>query len=385
MKKAVHFGAGNIGRGFLGQLYSQSGWRTVFVDVDPAVVAALNTRHAYQIDILGPRSYKVDVGNVSAVDGRDLAAVAREIADADFIGASVGVNALPKAAPALAKGLEARAAGKRAPVDVLVCENLLDAARILREQVLAQCSEASRKYVETCVGFVGSVVSRMAPIVAEEARRQDPLYVGVEEYAILPVDKRAFAAPIPDIKGMEPVENLHALEERKLFTHNCGHALCAFVGYKAGLEFIWQVVSEPELRQRVLEGLWESGEAQILKQGFTRPQHEAHIANLLDRFGNRQLGDTVYRVARDPIRKLGRRDRLVGAALLAMEYRVMPRRLVQGIVLALRYDEPKDEKAVELQSLIREKGIEAVLASVCGLSKGEQLQDLVLREYAGGN
>ena len=96
MKKAVHFGAGNIGRGFLGQLYSQSGWHTVFVDVDQALVAALNARHAYQIDILGPRSYKIDVANVSAVDGRDLDAVAREIADADFLGTSVGVNVLPQ-------------------------------------------------------------------------------------------------------------------------------------------------------------------------------------------------------------------------------------------------------------------------------------------------
>jgi mannitol-1-phosphate 5-dehydrogenase len=381
LEKAVHFGAGNIGRGFLGQLYSQSGWRTVFVDVDPVLVAALNARHAYQIVILGPHSYKIDVGNVSAVDGRDLDAVAREIADADFLGTSVGVNVLPKVAPALARGFEARTAQGRGPVDVLVCENLLDAAAILRRHVSALCTEAARKYVDSSVGFVGSVVSRMVPIVSEEARRQNPLYVAVEEYAILPVDQGAFVAPIPDIKGMEPVENLHALEERKLFTHNCGHALCAYWGYKAGLEFIWQVVSNRGLKQKVLDGLWESGEAQIRKHGFTHAQHEAHINSLLDRFGNRELGDTVFRVARDPIRKLGRRDRLIGAALLALEYGIHPKRLVEGIVLALRYDEPKDEKAVELQSLIRAKGIEHVLSAVCGLKPDEPLWTMILESY----
>jgi mannitol-1-phosphate 5-dehydrogenase len=382
MKKAVHFGAGNIGRGFLGQLYSQSGWRTVFVDVDQTLVAALNSRHAYQIDILGPRLYKIDVPNVSAVDGRDLEAVAREIADADLLGTSVGVNVLPKVAPALAKGLEARVALGRHPIDVLVCENLLDAANILRQHVLALCSENTRKYVESKVGFVGTVVSRMVPIVPDEARRQNPLYMAVEEYAILPVDKRAFVAPIPEIKGMEPVENLHALEERKLFTHNCGHALCAYWGYREKLEFLWQVVSRPDLKAWVLEGLWESGEAQIKKHGFTRAQHEAHINNLLERFANRQLGDTVFRVARDPIRKLGRRDRLVGAALLAMEYWIAPRRLVEGITLALRYDEPKDEKAVELQSLIRQNGFEHVLENICGLKSSEPLRAMVLEQLA---
>ena len=382
VKKAVHFGAGNIGRGFLGQLYSQSGWRTVFVDVDQALVAALNARHAYQIVILGLRSYKIDVANVSAVDGRDLDAVAREIANADFLGTSVGVNVLPKVAPALARGMEVRAAQKRGPIDVLVCENLLDAAKILRQHVLTHCSAAAKQYVGSKVGFVGSVVSRMVPIVPDEVRRQKPLYVAVEEYAILPVDRHAFVAPIPDIKGMEPVNNLHALEERKLFTHNCGHAICAFVGYKAGLEYTWQVVSKPELRQWVLEGLWESGEAQIKKHGFTHAQHEAHINNLLERFANRELGDTVFRLARDPVRKLGRRDRLIGAALLALEYGIQPRRLVEGIVLALRYDEPKDEKAQELQSVIRDKGIEHVLSFVCGLRDNEPLKAMILKEYS---
>jgi mannitol-1-phosphate 5-dehydrogenase len=206
--------------------------------------------------------------------------------------------------------------------------------------------------------------------------------VGVEAYAILPVDRHAFVAPIPDIKGMEPVDNLHALEERKLFTHNCGHALCALAGYKAGLEYVWQVVERADLRQWVLEGLWESGEAQIKKHGFPRAQHEAHITDLLNRFGNRELGDTVFRLARDPIRKLGRRDRLVGAALLALEYGIQPRRLVEGIVLALRYDEPKDEKAVELQALIRSQGVAHVLTTVCGLREDEPLRAMILQEYS---
>lgn len=381
MQKVVHFGAGNIGRGFLGQLYSQSGWHTVFVDVDPIIVSALNARHAYQIDILGPRCYKINVENVSAVDGRDPEAVARHIVDADFLGTSVGVNALPKVAPVLAHGLEARAAQGRGPVDVLVCENLLNAAKVLRELVLTHCSDRAKNYVEKSVGFVGSVVSRMVPIVPEEVRRQNPLYVAVEEYAILPVDKRAFVAPIPAIKGMEPVDNLHALEERKLFTHNCGHALCAYWGYKAGLEFTWQVMEDAELRKRVQAGLWESGEALIKKHGFTYAQHEAHIKDLLQRFANKELGDTVFRVGRDPIRKLGRRDRLVGAALLALEYDIQPHNLVKGIVLALRYDEPRDEKAVELQSLIRNKGVEHVLETVCGLKSHEALHAMILKEY----
>ena len=129
-----------------------------------------------------------------------------------------------------------------------------------------------------------------------------------------------------------------------------------------------------------MAALRESGEALIRKHGFTPEQHQEHIDDLIDRFRNRSLGDTVFRVARDPVRKLGHNDRLVGAARLALEHDVEPTRLVKGIASALRYNHPEDEKAAGLQKMLRERGLPAVLEEVCGLEPGSALFELITAE-----
>jgi len=220
----------------------------------------------------------------------------------------------------------------------------------------------------------------MVPITPEEKREADPLYVAVEEYAILPVDARAFVGEIPGIRGLQPQEDFAAYTERKLFTHNCGHVLCALWGYERGYTYLWEATEDADVRERALAALRESGEALIRKHGFTTEEHHAHIEDLIERFKNRALGDTIFRVARDPVRKLGRTDRLVGAALLALEYGVEPTHLVQGIISALRYDNPADPVAVGLQEKLANEGPEAVLTEVCGLTPDEPLYQLILDE-----
>ncbi len=383
MNKVVHFGAGNIGRGFLGQLYSQSGWETAFVDVVPEVVEALNSRRSYDISILENTPSSVHVDNVRAVNGRDLGAVANEILSADLLGTSVGVNALPFIVPALTQGLEARAAAGAPPITIVICENLLDAGHILKQMLVEAIGDDARTYLESCVGFAETVISRMVPIVTAAQREKDPLYVGVEAYAVLPIDRRGFFGDPPDIKGFEYHDGLVAYEERKIFTHNCGHALCAYFGYEKAYTYIWEAVDDAALRERVLAGLWESGAGLCEKHAFTRDEHQAHIDDLLRRFANRALGDTVARVGRDPIRKLGPKDRLVGSAKLALEYGQEPTVLVDGIVSALRYDNADDEKAVELQEILNTDGLDRVLTEVCGLQKGEALYRMIEDRYAG--
>jgi mannitol-1-phosphate 5-dehydrogenase len=373
MKTAVHFGAGNIGRGFLGQLYGQSGWQTVFVDVVAEVVNALNERGAYDIQIVDERCELVHVPHVRALHARDKEAVAGAVAACDLASTAVGARALPFVVPALAAGIARRAKGSREPLDVVVCENLLDAADTLRKMVLDALDEGGRRFVEERVGFVSTVVSRMVPVVPPEIRARDPLYVAVEAYATLPVDAKAFVGEPPAIRGMLPVASIHAHEERKLFCHNCGHALCAYAGYQKRLEYIADAVVEPSVRELVVGGLAEAGKALIARHGFEPAEHEGHVGDLLHRFANRALGDTVARVARDPLRKLGRDDRLVGAALLCLDNGVQPQHIIQGIRAALAYGNPEDPQAVRLQDILRFDGLEAVLQGVCGLKADEAL------------
>lgn len=377
MHTAVHFGAGNIGRGFLGQLYWQSGWETVFVDVVDAVVAALNERGAYTLQVVDEHCEALTIDRVRAIHGRDTEAVAEAIADCDLASTAVGVRALPNIAPSLAAGLARRAQRSAEPLNVVVCENLLDAAHRLREGVLAAASPAARAFIAERVGFVSTVVSRMVPIVPDEVRARDPLYVAVEAYCTLPVDATAFVGGIPPIQGFLPVPNIAAHEERKLFCHNCGHALCAYAGHQKGLTYIAEAITETSVRSLVLGGLAETGQALIAKHGFDPAEHQAHVDDLLRRFANRSLGDTIARVGRDPIRKLGRHDRLVGAALLCLDKGIQPRRIIEGIRAALAYDRCDDPEAQRLQEMLRSRGLHAVLSEVCGLRPDEELWRLI--------
>ncbi len=374
MSTAVHFGAGRIGRGFLGQLYAQSGWDTVFVDVVPEVIEALNRQEGYDIRLVDDAGTKVvRVEQVRGIDGRETDAVAEAVAACDLASTAVGVRALPQVAGPLAAGLARRAEASGEPLNVVVCENLLDAAEQLRQAVLDHLGEVpSADFVRENAGFVATVVSRMVP----DQEHDDPLTVSVEPYAILPVDAAAFVGPPPAIQGMRPVPNIRGHEERKLFCHNLGHALCAYIGHQRGFELIPDAIEDTPIRMATIAGLAEAADALIPRHGFEPEEYDAHVHDLLRRFANRALGDTVARVARDPIRKLGRHDRLVGAAQLCLDHGIHPTNILAGISAAVAYDHPDDPQAARLQD-IRRRGFDAVLTEVCGLQSDDPLYPLI--------
>lgn len=372
MNTAVQFGAGNIGRGFLAQLFHESGLEVVFVDVQPAIVEALNQRHSYPIHIVGEGAADVIIDRVRCIDGRDSKAVRGEVARCAVAGTAVGAAVLPQVAPALARGLVLRYQQGFGPLNVLVCENLHDAARQLRNAVTAQLgTDEIRNAVLERTGFVQAVVSRMVPL--QTSPNDDPLGIRVEAYKRLPVDLGAIVGRLPRLVGVEPVSNFVAHVERKLYTHNCAHATLGYLGYEAGQEFAWQALEDSRIRSLLDSVMAETGEALIRKHGFDRQEHTALVADLMVRFANRELGDTCFRLARDPVRKLAPDDRLVGAARLCESQDVQPVALADVIAAALRFDAPDDPSAVELQRRIRDDGIERVMAEVCGIRSDDPL------------
>ncbi len=381
--KAVIFGAGNIGRGFLGQLFHQSGYEIVFIELDPDLIARLNADRAYPIHMVsdeGRKTYRVE--GVRAIHASDTAHIVEEIATADMLATAVGVNALPAIAPTIARSLRHRfESGNTAELNIIICENIIHSGEHLKALVLEHLPEEYCGTLNETTGWVATVVSRMVPVVTEEMREENPAQIAVEPYCILPVDKHAVKGPLPKIEGFLYADNLPALEERKLFAHNAGHALCAYFGYHKGYTYIYQSIRDSEIRQKTLGGLRESGRALIEKHRFDPGEHKAHLEDLVRRFSNVALGDTVARVARDPIRKLGRHDRFIGSALLALEYGIRPMFLLEGIIAALRYDHPDDEKAIELQSLLADEGIAHVLETICDLDPAEALFDLISQKY----
>ncbi len=374
---AVQFGAGNIGRGFLGQLFHESGLEVVFVDVTDSVVSALNAQHAYPISIVGAGAETVLIDRVRAVHGRDRVRVAEEIAQAVIVCTAVGANALPFVAPALAAGLLARHKSLGTPVNVLLCENLHDAASLLRAAVADHLPAKNREEVLAKTGFVQAVVSRMVPMPTEADRASDPLAVRAEAYKRLPVDAASIAGELPQIVGVEAVVNFEAFVERKLYSHNCAHAVLGYLGHAAGYVYGYEALQDARIAPLLRAVLAETSEALVCRHGFAPEEQAAYVADLLERFRNESLGDTCVRLARDPVRKLAADDRLVGAARLCESQGVTPRALSWAIAAALRYEDPLDPSAPELQRMLREQGREITLRRVCGIAPAEPLAALI--------
>lgn len=372
---AVHFGAGNIGRGFLGQLYWESGYGVTFVDVAEPVVAGLHARHAYPLHIVsGHEVRELLVEHVDAIPAGDTAAVAEALARADIASTAVGVNVLPRIAPTLAQGVVRRfSQAGAAPLDIIVCENLIGAGPFLREKVRNHLDPGWRTALETRVGFVEASIGRMVPVMTEAQRARDPLLVCVEPYCELPVDANGFKGEIPAIAHMKPMANFEAYVERKLFVHNLSHAATAYLGHLRGHEYIWQAVEDPAVREKVRGALGESCEALHRKHGLALDGLRAHGEDLLQRYANKALGDQVARVAQDPLRKLGPNDRLAGAARACLEQGITPRHIAFAAAAAMRYDARSDPAATALQDLRRERGIGGVLEEVCRMTPDDPL------------
>ncbi len=378
MKKAVQFGAGNIGRGFLAQLFNESGYEVVFIDIDKNLISLLNKRAFYYLDIIGDRPCRIRIDNVRGIDARDIEKVADEVRGAEVIATAVGARALKEVSFPIRLGIARRRdAGITSPLNIIICENLLHARNVLKSYVLDGMKEGHRRYLEEYIGFVEAVVSRMIPVMTQEDRKEDLLLLRAEEYGILPVDKRGFKGKTLKIKGMVAHDNFTALVEQKLFIHNLGHAIFAYLGYLEGYRFIWEAVEDKRIKGIVEGALRESGEALNKKYGFTPEEQKAHIGDLIKRFSNKALGDTVFRVGRDPIRKLGPDERLTGAARLALEYKILPKNISSGIAAALCYDYPEDKDALRLQEDLKAKGVDWVLEHICGLKQDSELTRMI--------
>jgi mannitol-1-phosphate 5-dehydrogenase len=387
MKVAVQFGAGNIGRGFMGQLFWEAGYKTVFVEVYTELVESLNRSAGYPLKLLDASSRReidLTIDRCEAVWAGDSAAVARVVEGARVIGTAVGVKNLSAIAPALALGIEKRFTSKKEPVDIYLCENVVNAAGILREEVGKRIVEAKiLEWMDKSIGFVGTVVARMVPSVGERYGRKDPLLVVADSYHKLAYDARAVKAPQPPIEGMYPVDHFRAVVERKLYTYNLGHAALAYLGYLKGYTFVHEPFEDEQLMEVFQGALDETCDAIVKKYPhvFTVQGNEEIRADIDLRFGNPMLQDTVHRVGRDPLRKLGPDDRLVGSAKLCMENGIFPGNIASVCGAALCYDYDPDPDARQLQSMIASQGVEKTLWKVSNVDPSSDFGKVVVDSY----
>ena len=373
MKKAIQYGAGNIGRGFIGQLFFQSGYEVVFIDVNKEVVEKLNTDRSYPVKVVSDHGNKeIIIEHVRAVDGLDLEALSFEIASADIMATAVGVNVLPRIAKPLAAGLKKRwSDNNQQPLNIIICENLIDANIYLAGLIKKELSDDETELLNKLVGFVEASIGRMVPVMTPQMQDGNILRVCVEEYGELPVDKDAFKGDIPNIVNMVPFSPFEYYIQRKLFIHNLGHAITAYLGFVKGYTYIWEAINDSSIRQISRSAMRESAEALSLEHNLDIEAVYEHVEDLLTRFGNRQLGDTIQRVGKDPVRKLSQNDRLIGALNLCIKKGVHPVYIQLGIAAAMYFDVKEDPDSQMLMEMIREGDVKKALKDICDLEEGK--------------
>ncbi|MBN2981899.1 MULTISPECIES: mannitol-1-phosphate 5-dehydrogenase [Cohnella] len=376
-RRAVHFGAGNIGRGLVGLLLSQSGYEICFVARNEKQIELLQQRKQYTVTLANENRDTNVVRNVSAVHVKNDKALRQTIAEADLVTTAVGASSLPHIAESLAKGIAFRLRENKRPLNVIACENAVGGSAQLKKLVYRHLDEQSRERADRYVSFPNSIVDRIVP----QQKNEDPLAVQVEPFFEWVVHRSGNMGDIGDIRGIQVVDKLEPYTERKLFTVNTGHCVAAYFGYLSGYRTIQEALKDARLRSKVEKVLHETGEMLIRKHGFNELEHRKYIRKTLERFANPALADKVIRVGRSPLRKLAPNDRLVRPALQALALGVEAPHLVSAIASALMFDYEGDPEAVRLQELIRKYGVSHALTGVTGIPEKNRLHALVAAEY----
>lgn len=284
MKNAVHFGAGNIGRGFIGKLLADADVEVTFADVNVPLVDQLSHKQEYKVKVVGTECKIDTVTHVTAVNSASEEVIDR-IVKTDLVTTAVGPNVLDIIAKTIAAGITRRfAVNNNKPLNIIACENMIRGTTHLKGQVYKHLDASLHSKADELVGFVDSAVDRIVP--PAEAANDDPLEVTVESFSEWIVDEQQFKGEIPDISGMEKTDNLMAFVERKLFTLNTGHCVTAYLGCLKGHRTIREAIEDPEIYADVKQAMRESGEVLIRRYGFAPDMHNAYIDKILSRFAN---------------------------------------------------------------------------------------------------
>ncbi|MCD2441677.1 mannitol-1-phosphate 5-dehydrogenase [Agromyces sp. SYSU K20354] len=376
--KAVHFGAGNIGRGFVGLILHDAGYEVVFADVNGALIDELAASDRYTVHEVGVGARDRVVDSYRAVNSAtDAAGLARELATADVVTTAVGPAILRFIAPHVLAALRARAADAP-PLAVMACENAINATDLLRDEVAALAGAEDWTTLGARAVFANTAVDRIVPAQAPGAG----LDVTVETFFEWAIERPPFGDAPPVIPDAHFVDDLAPYIERKLFTVNTGHAATAYFGFLAGHTRISDALADPAVAAAVERVLGETSALIVDKHEFTEAEQAAYRAKILQRFRDPDLPDTVERVGRQPLRKLGRQERFVAPAAELAERGSPVDGLLAAVGAALRFDVPADPESVQLRRMLHTRGPVQIVHDVMGIAPGHPLEDGLVEAVA---
>jgi mannitol-1-phosphate 5-dehydrogenase len=359
-KTALHFGAGNIGRGFVADFLHASGYEVIFADVSEELIGALQTQPSYTVTAVGETTNSHVVDNYRAINSAThQAEVIAEIAKADIVTTAVGARILQYVAPVIAAGLAARTNTEK--LIIIACENALNGTDLLAAEV-HKATAADNAIFANCA------IDRIVP------EQHGGLDVTIESFYEWVVDRTPFAGTEPNITGVTWVDDLEPFIERKLYTVNAAHAAAAYHGADRGWVSIREALATAELQAEVRAVLAETKTLLMEKHDFSADEQQAYIEKTLVRISNPHLPDTCERVGRNPLRKLSRNERFVGPAAQLAERGHTPWALLNAIGAALRFDVVDDAESVELQAMLGSgKPAEGLVVAITGVEREHPL------------
>ena len=371
------YGAGNIGRGFIGPTLAQSGYAVTFVDISQEVVKHLNEKQSYPIRLVSNEEVRdVEITGVDAIYGLDGDKVAAAISNTDLLAISVGANGLPLIAPNIAEGIKRRFKTTEAPLNIFLCENLMDVKQVMERLLKEHMTDQEQSLFDERIGLVTTSIGRMVPVQTLEMKDGNPMRVCVEPYDSLPVDRDAIRGEMPLVNKLIPFSPFDFYLKQKLYIHNLGHAVCAYLGMVTEKTFIYEAIEESIICHITRMAMVESGRALALEYSVPMGEILENIDDLLQRFTNRALGDTCARVGGDPARKLAPTDRLIGAAVFCQSRGISYVGITVGVAGAIHYY-IREKSGVQSDENARQ-----VLRELCQIESESDLGKMILEFYS---
>ena len=383
MKTAVHFGAGNIGRGFIGEILNKNDFEITFIDMNKTLIDELNIRQEYEIGIASPDHTKLTISSVKGINnGENPEAVIAAIAQADLVTTAIGPNILPYIAELIAKGIKARKnAVNQIPLDIIACENMIGGSEFLEEKVIEYLSESERSYLAKYIGFPNAAVDRIVP----DQKHEDVLYVEVEPFCEWVIDESQLKNKSFKLTGVHYARNLEPFIERKLFSVNSGHAAVAYSSAYRGYKTILEGLQHEEILL-ILKGVQAETRALLLAkwpQYFTEEELLKYHEVIISRFTNPEIIDEVRRVGRMPIRKLGYDERFIRPIRELSERGLSYQNHLDIVGKIFAYQDENDEEAVQLQEKLATRELSELIEEVTGLTNQKIISEieLIINKY----
>ncbi len=370
--KALLFGAGKIGRGFIGAVLKKSGYDICFADINTPLIDLINSEKQYVVHILDVNKHDDIIDDVSAVH-----TASKELPDyfaaADIVTTAVSMKVLPAIAPTIANSIKHRKSRQNTtPMNIVACENGIRATSQLKTWVYEHLNKEERIWTDQYIGFADSSVDRIVPITTYS----HPLDVAVEAFYEWNIDKTQLKGILPNISGLNLTDNLTAHIERKLFTVNTGHCAAAFLGNIKGHTHIDECLADAPLKATITDIMRQSGDALIAKFHFDRLSHEKYINVVLERFNNPYIKDLTSRVGHDPVRKLGPTLYFSYPISMALSFHLPTDKLSLAVAAGMTEKIDGDTQCEEIQQLILQKGLTQAITDITGQTSPVVLQQI---------